>query len=101
MAWKADSPKHVPTHVRRAVLERDDHQCTAIGRDGQRCPQVANLEAHHVTQYAPGEVTTPDMLTTLCHWHHQRITQRQAAAARRQTQPTGQKRPPERHPGLI
>lgn len=100
MTWTPGKPKHVPSHVRRAVLARDGYQCTAIGREGQRCPQGVNLEAHHVTGYTPGETTTPDMLTTLCSWHHNRITQQQARQARLNNPTPGVRRPPEPHPGL-
>ena len=101
MGWKNSNEKHVPTSVRRTVLERDGHQCTATGRDGERCPQVTQLEAHHLDRYALGETTHPDQLVTLCHWHHMRITQRQAAEARRANPTPTTRRPPERHPGLT
>lgn len=99
MTWK-QHPRHVPDRVRRQVLDRDGHQCTAIGRDGQRCPQVSKLEAHHVHQYTPGETTTPDILVTLCAWHHNQITQQQARAARMTNPGPTERRPTERHPGL-
>lgn len=99
MAWTTN-PKHVPKKVRDAVLERDGHQCTATTRDDERCPQGVDLEAHHVGRWSPGETTTPDMLVTLCRWHHNRITQQQAAAARRANPTPTTKRPGEIHPGL-
>lgn len=99
MNWTSN-PKHVPKKVRDEVLDRDGHQCTAITRDGDRCREGVHLEAHHLGRWAPHEKTTPDMLVTLCHWHHNRITQQQAADARRANPTPREKRPGEKHPGL-
>lgn len=99
MAW-ANTRKHVPDRTRKDTLERDGYRCTATLRDGQRCPQVVNLEAHHITPWHPEETPTPDNLTTLCRWHHQQITQQQARAARMANPLVGERRPPETHPGL-
>lgn len=99
MAWDNNRPRHVPTSVRAACLERDGHQCTATMRNGQRCPETTRLEAAHWNQYQPGETTTVDMVRTLCHWHHQRETQKQAAQGRARTR-ANHRHQGETHPGL-
>ena len=82
MAWENNRPNHVPPKVRAARLDRDGHQCTAALRDGTRCTATTNLEAAHIGQWHEGEDTTVDMVRMLCHWHHNRETQQQAARAR-------------------
>lgn len=82
MAWEKSRPNHVPPKVREACLARDGYRCTSALRDGSRCPAVTQLEAAHLGQWREGERTTVDMVRTLCHWHHNRETQQQAARAR-------------------
>jgi hypothetical protein len=101
MPW-TNTQKHVPTSVRKAALERDDHHCTAtIQRTGDRCPEVTQLEAHELTRWYPGKVVTVDDLQILCAWHHNLITQQQAALGRKASPRAGSTRPQEKHPGLI
>jgi len=102
MAWQNNRPNHVPTRVREQALDRDGHRCTAVMQNGQRCPETTNLEAAHLGQWQPGEHTTVDMVRTLCHWHHNRETQQQAATARTQATHTkpSPTRPPEQHPAF-
>ncbi|GAA3581175.1 hypothetical protein GCM10022198_00340 [Klugiella xanthotipulae] len=99
MAWENSRPSHVPTAVRDACLARDNHRCTVTQRNGTRCPETANLEAAHIDQWVWGETTTVAMVVTKCHWHHNRETQAQAAAARGPRQ--SYLRAEERHPGLL
>ena len=97
MVWVSKG-RHVPDRIRKAMLERDGHQCVAPTRDGGRCKDTTNLEAAHYGRWQPGETTTVDMVRTLCHWHHNRETQAEARAAR---SPLKEARPPEKHPGLL
>ncbi len=97
MAWEQGRATHVPTAIREACLTRDGHRCTATLNDGTRCPATTNLQAAHHGQWNPGERTTVDMVRTLCHWHHNRETQQQAATARRR--PPSANHPREQHPG--
>src|SRR6266487_3101746 len=32
------NPRHIPSHVKRAVWERDQGQCTFVSEAGHRCP---------------------------------------------------------------
>ena len=101
MAWENNRPTHVPTAVREACLTRDNNRCRAIQRNGQRCPETTRLEAAHIGQWHEGEQTTVHMVRTLCHWHHNRETQAQAATARRNAKPKpSATRPHETHPAL-
>lgn len=65
-------------------------QCQALLRDSTRCPEQGT-DAHHPDR---NDHTT---LVWLCAWHHNRITQQQAADARRQRQQQASK---PKHPGL-
>jgi hypothetical protein len=67
--------------------------------NGTRCTTTTHLEAHHIEGWRAGEKLTVDKLITLCHWHHNKITQREAAEARRKNPPP-QKRRATQHPGL-
>ncbi|MDF2578449.1 MAG: hypothetical protein K0S49_28 [Microbacterium sp.] len=82
MPWENSRPTHVPTAVREACLRRDGYRCVAQLNTGDRCPATTNLEAAHLAQWNQLEETTVDDVRTLCHWHHNRETQAQAAAAR-------------------
>lgn len=101
MPWDNNRPTHVPTRLRQACLDRDGHQCVAITRDGNRCPETTNLEADHIAQWEAGEHTSLDNLQTLCWWHHNRKTQAEALAAKRRKGIITERRPSERHPGLT
>lgn len=100
MAWESNRPTHVPTHVRQACLARDGNRCVHPLNDGSRCTATTKLEAAHLPGrgWTKGEATTVDMVRTLCHWHHNRETQAEAARARRR-KPSA-KHPNEKHPGL-
>lgn len=99
MAWDNNRPTHVPTKLRRACLERDGQRCTVEMQDSQRCPETTQLEAAHVAQWRAGERLTLEMLTTKCHWHHNRETQAQAKLARAGTK-VSPFRAREKHPAL-
>ena len=98
MPWVNGGRTHVPTTTRQRMLDRDGHQCTARMHDGTRCTETTRLEAHEPTQAHLVRTPTLDDVVTLCHWHHNLVTQQQARAARpRRTQ----QRPTETHPGLA
>lgn len=99
MPWENSRPTHVPPRIRDACLNRDAHRCTALMRDGTRCTETTKLEAAHINQWQPAERITVDDVRTLCHWHHNRETQAQAAAARRKR--GSSRHPKEQHPGLT
>lgn len=101
MPWDNKRPTHVPKRVREAALLRDNHQCRATLQTGARCPELTNLEAHETDQWQPGRTVSVDDVVMLCPFHHNIITQQQAARARVSTPQIRDTRPPVKHPGLI
>ncbi|MPZ52693.1 MAG: DUF222 domain-containing protein, partial [Acidimicrobiia bacterium] len=57
--------KVVSPELRRAVLQRDGHVCTADG-----CDSTYRLQPHHIIPGTQGGPTDPENLTTLCWFHH-------------------------------
>lgn len=61
----------VPTHLRRAVVERDQH-CIFAG-----CDRPASwCEAHHIVPWSQGGSTSLENLTLLCVRHHHAVHDR-------------------------
>ena len=100
MPWENKRPTHVPTAIREAALKRDGYQCTATMRDGTRCTETTHLEADEINGFTPGHILTTNEIQTLCHWHHNKKTQGEAAAARALLPKRTNQHPPEGHPGL-
>lgn len=93
---RADLPSNWDA-IRRRILARDSHQCTAMMRDGSRCPTTTGLEVDHI---GDRRNHTDANLQTLCAWHHKRKTAGESAAARRRSPRERRARPTEAHPGL-
>lgn len=79
------------------ILDRDGHRCTWTD-DGVRCGERAT-DVDHIIPAHKGGTDEPDNLRSLCRWHHERKTAREANAARVKIEP--RRRPRESHPGLI
>ncbi len=62
--------RHVPAHVRRIVVSRDQGQCTFVGPDGRRCPSRI-VEFDHVQEFARGGDTSVANLRLRCRAHNQ------------------------------
>jgi 5-methylcytosine-specific restriction endonuclease McrA len=73
--------RHVPAHVRRAVWERDQGQCTFVGPDGNRCPARRYLEFDHINPVARGGRATVEKMRLRCHAHNQYEADRAFGAA--------------------
>ena len=67
----ARNPRHIPAHVKRAVWERDQGQCTFVSETGRRCESHKFLEFDHVDPVAPGGQATVEGLRLLCRGHNQ------------------------------
>lgn len=67
-------PKNWPA-IRRAQLDRDNGQCTHRSVYGDRCLEPAT-DVHHL-----GDRRDHTRLTSLCSWHHDEITNTEAANA--------------------
>lgn len=64
-------PRHVPAHVRRAVWERDQGQCTFVSEVGHRCSARRFLEFDHIDPVARGGRATVDAMRLRCRAHNQ------------------------------
>jgi hypothetical protein len=64
--------KHcIPSHVRRAVWERDQGRCTFLSANGKRCTARRFLEFDHVDPVARGGKATVDGMRLRCRAHNQ------------------------------
>jgi hypothetical protein len=67
----ADRQRDVPSHVQRAVSQRDGGQCAFVSKGGHRCTERAFLEFHHIQPYALGGLATVDNISLRCRRHNQ------------------------------
>jgi hypothetical protein len=65
------SARHVPAHVKRAVWQRDQGQCTFVSESGHRCPARKFLEFDHVNPVSCGGEATANNLRLRCRAHNQ------------------------------
>lgn len=98
MTWRGERRRQLPPDWparRRARLELDGQQCTALDSRGYRCTARATDVDHHVTPHDH----RIEALRSLCDFHHKQKTQAEAQAARG----AGPKRlrPRPKHPGLT
>jgi 5-methylcytosine-specific restriction endonuclease McrA len=63
--------RYVPSHVRRAVWNRDGGQCTFVSEAGHRCTARRLLEFDHVVPVAHGGQATVDGMRVRCRAHNQ------------------------------
>ncbi len=64
-------PRHIPAHVKRAVRERDQGQCTFVSNTGHRCGARKFIEYDHIDPVARGGQSTVDNLRLRCRAHNQ------------------------------
>lgn len=91
MAWAPRSNRIVPGNwrtIKARILERDGHRCYVCG--------ATATEVDHLVNVAAGGTHEDDNLAAICEPCHKRKTQREAQAGR-----VSQRRPSERHPGLL
>jgi len=62
--------RHLPSRVRRAVVERDGLRCTWHGPDGTRCESRAWLEHDHIDPRGKGGGDDPSNIQIRCHAHN-------------------------------
>ena len=62
---------YVPAHVRRAVWERDQGQCTFVSKRGGRCKARRFLEFDHIDPVARGGKAIVDRMRLRCRAHNQ------------------------------
>jgi 5-methylcytosine-specific restriction protein A len=89
------------TALRKRILKRDGHQCTAVVGasvgNARRCEHRAT-HVDHVVPVSQGGSDDEANLTSLCAWHHNRKTSSEANAARKRV---SAKRTEDKHPGLL
>jgi hypothetical protein len=68
---RSQKPRHIPAHVKRAVQERDQGQCTFVSESGHRCSARRFLEFDHIEPVARGGQATLDNLRLRCRAHNQ------------------------------
>jgi hypothetical protein len=67
----ADRQRDIPSHVQRAVSQRDGGQCGFVSKGGHRCTERAFLEFHHIRPYALGGLATVENISLRCRRHNQ------------------------------
>jgi len=67
----ADRQRDIPSHVQRAVSQRDGDQCAFVSKGGHRCTERAFLEFHHIVPYALGGLATVENISLRCRRHNQ------------------------------
>ncbi|HEY8148682.1 MAG TPA: HNH endonuclease, partial [Vicinamibacteria bacterium] len=66
----ADRQRDVPSHVQRAVSQRDGGQCAFVSKGGHRCTERTFLEFHHIRPYALGGLATVENISLRCRRHN-------------------------------
>jgi hypothetical protein len=66
----ARNTKQIPRATRDAVMIRDGHRCTFVGRNGKRCSATHDLQIDHITPRAIGGSHEPANLRVLCGAHN-------------------------------
>lgn len=101
--WQgSDRRERLPANwpaIRKRILRRDGHRCTARDQDGDRCPEAAT-DVDHVRR---GDIHEDWNLTSLCEWHHDRksATEGATAAAIQRAARRKKYRRTETHPGFL
>jgi 5-methylcytosine-specific restriction endonuclease McrA len=62
--------RYVPATLRRAVFERDEHQCAYLDERGIRCRETERLELHHLEPFARGGGQRLENLSLRCQAHN-------------------------------
>ena len=66
----APKSRAVALNTRRAVLERDNYQCSYCAADGTQCRERVGLEIDHIQPYALGGTHEMENLRVLCKAHN-------------------------------
>ena len=72
--------RHVPSHVKEQVWERDGGACTFVGENGRRCGSRWQVEFDHVEPLACGGKASVDNVRCLCRAHNQLEAERRFGA---------------------
>ncbi|QES29195.1 HNH endonuclease [Streptomyces venezuelae] len=85
--------------IRKRILRRDGHRCTARDNYGVRCAELATDVDHII----PGDDHREPNLQSLCGWHHRVKSSREGGAAKAAVRRRHERRfrRTEDHPGLM
>jgi 5-methylcytosine-specific restriction endonuclease McrA len=67
----SEDSRRIPTHVQRAVWERDRGQCTFVSEAGHRCEARKPLEFDHIQEVARGGEASVAGIRLRCRAHNQ------------------------------
>jgi hypothetical protein len=73
----AQTSRHIPNHVKRAVVRRDENRCAYVAPDGTRCSATSWLEFDHIIPVAHGGASTVDNVRQCCRAHNQHRARQQ------------------------
>lgn len=85
--------------IRARILRRDQHACQWPVITGGVCGEPANQVDHKINAAQGADDHSETNLWSLCQWHHDRKTGREASAVAHAKPPRA--RPAEAHPGLM
>ena len=72
----AKPTKQIPRSTRDAVMIRDGHRCTYVGRNGRRCTATHDLQIDHIKPRVLGGTHEPQNLRVLCGAHNRHEARR-------------------------
>jgi 5-methylcytosine-specific restriction endonuclease McrA len=70
------NPRYIPAHVKRAVRQRDQGQCTFVGDMGHRCRARKFLQFDHEVPVARGGSASLENIRLRCSTHNQHEAER-------------------------
>ncbi|MCB0317747.1 MAG: HNH endonuclease [Bdellovibrionales bacterium] len=66
----SNSSRYIPAKTRDEVFIRDNHQCSYVSKDGNKCCSTHNLQVDHIKPYALEGSNEIDNLRLLCANHN-------------------------------
>ena len=60
----------IPPNTRRAILQRDNYQCTYCAADGTQCRERIGLEIDHIMPFSLGGTHEIENLRVVCRAHN-------------------------------
>lgn len=73
--------RHIPSAIKREVVERDGLRCSFVAPSGRHCPERGMLELHHVDPFGKGGPNTSDNIQIVCRAHNMHAAVRDYGAA--------------------
>lgn len=80
-AEKTSPSRHVPDAIKREVYQRDDGQCTYVGKSNKRCGETRHLEFDHIEGFARTHSHSVEKIRLLCRAHNSLAAEQMYGAA--------------------